>query len=382
MHAYLNDTQFQIKDIADRFSREKLLPHYMERERNDHAFDRSVVREMGQLGFLGVEAPERWGGLGLDCVTTGVICEAIAYGDFNYSYLPLAAALAINVLDKFAAAQLAEEWIPKIIAGDAIVPVALTEPSGGSDAAKMRLRAERVKGGWKLNGEKASISMGAQADALLVFARSGRIEDGARGVSAFLVPTSLVGITRQIYNDLGSKIIGRSSIFFDDTFVPEINLIGEEGRGFHQVMQGFDYTRALLGLQAIGAAQASLDESWKYTTGREAFGQPISAFQGVTFPLAEGDAMLCATRALCYQTLKLRDNGQPHTVEAAMCKWLGPKTAVDVIHQCLLTHGHYGWSMDYPHQQRMRDVMGIEIGDGTAQIMKLIISRERLRGLN
>jgi cyclohexanecarboxyl-CoA dehydrogenase len=382
MHAYLNDTQKEIKQIANRFARERLLPRYMAREREETTFDRKLVVEMGKLGFLGAEAPERWGGLGLDCVTSGVICESIAYGDFNYSYLPLAASLAIAVLDKFAATELAKKWIPKIIAGEALVPVALTEPSGGSDAARMKLRAEKVEGGWKLNGEKASISMGAQADALLVFARTGQTEDGARGVSAFLVPTDLPGITRLVYNDLGSKIIGRSSIFFDDTFVPAVNLIGEEGRGFHQVMQGFDYSRALLGLQTVGAAQASVDETWKYTTAREAFGNPISSYQGVTFPIAEGDTMLCAIRALCYQTLKLRDDGQPHTAEAAMCKWLGPKTAVDVIHQCLLTHGHYGWSMDFPHQQRMRDVMGIEIGDGTAQIMKLIISRERLRGLS
>ena len=132
----------------------------------------------------------------------------------------------------------------------------------------------------------------------------------------------------------------------------------------------------------MGAAQASVDETWRYVTGREAFGNPISAYQGVTFPIAEGDTMLCAIRALCYQTLKLRDDGAPHTAEAAMCKWLGPKTAVDVIHQCLLTHGHYGWSMDYPHQQRLRDVMGIEIGDGTAQIMKMIIARQRLASVS
>lgn len=381
MHAYLNETQKEIKNLADRFSREKLLPRYMERERNETAFNRTLVKEMGGLGLLGAEAPEKWGGMGLDSVTAGVICESIGYGDFNYSYLPLAASLAIAVLDAFASPALSGEWIPKLISGEVLVPVALTEPSGGSDAARLKLRADRVDGGWKLNGEKASISMGAQADALLVFARTGKPEDGARGISAFLVPAEFNGISRTIYNDLGSKIIGRSSIFFDDTFVPDAYMLGDQGRGFSQVMQGFDYSRALLGLQAVGAAQASVDETWRYTTGRETFGKPISAYQGVTFPIAEGDTMLCAIRALCYQTLKLRDDGLPHTAEAAMCKWLGPKTAVDVIHQCLLTHGHYGWSMDYPHQQRMRDVMGIEIGDGTAQIMKMIISRERLKVL-
>jgi cyclohexanecarboxyl-CoA dehydrogenase len=144
-------------------------------------------------------------------------------------------------------------------------------------------------------------------------------------------------------------------------------------------MQGFDFSRALIGLQVLGSAQASLDESWAYVQERETFGQPLAQYQGVTFPLAEADTLVAAARQLCHHTLRLKDAGLPHTAEAAMCKWLAPKTAVDAIHQCLLTHGHYGWSMDLPHQQRLRDVMGLEIGDGTAQIMKLIIARQRLK---
>jgi cyclohexanecarboxyl-CoA dehydrogenase len=143
------------------------------------------------------------------------------------------------------------------------------------------------------------------------------------------------------------------------------------------VMSGFDYSRALIALQCIGAAQASLDEAWAYAREREAFGGPIARFQGVTFPLVEGETQLAAGRQLAYHALALRDAGAPHTVEAAMVKWFGPKTAFDVIHQCLLTFGHYGWSMDLPHQQRLRDVMGLEIGDGTAGIMKMIVARAR-----
>jgi cyclohexanecarboxyl-CoA dehydrogenase len=144
-------------------------------------------------------------------------------------------------------------------------------------------------------------------------------------------------------------------------------------------MRGFDYSRALIGLQCCAAAQASLDETWRYVQQREAFGAPLAQHQGVSFPLAEAEAKIEAVRRLCYHTLALRDAGQPHNAEAAMSKLLAPRTAVEVIHQCLLTHGHYGWSMDLPHQQRLRDVMGLEIGDGTAQIMQLIIARDRLR---
>jgi cyclohexanecarboxyl-CoA dehydrogenase len=155
-------------------------------------------------------------------------------------------------------------------------------------------------------------------------------------------------------------------------------MLGEEGDGFVQVMQGFDYSRALIGLQCVAAAQASLDETWQYVKEREAFGAVLAQYQGVSFPLAEAETFLTMARQLCHLTLDLRDRGLPHTAEAAMAKWYAPKTSVEVIHQCLLTHGHYGYTMNLPHQQRLRDVMGLEIGDGTAQIMKLIIAREKV----
>jgi len=143
-------------------------------------------------------------------------------------------------------------------------------------------------------------------------------------------------------------------------------------------MSGFDYSRALIGLQVIAAARASLDEAWSEAGEREAFGRPIGANQGVSFPLAEAETMLTAARLLCYRTLWLRDQGLPHTSEAAMCKWWAPKLAFDVIRECLLVHGHSGYSKDTPHQQRLRDVLGLQIGDGTAQIQKLVIARKHL----
>ena len=149
--------------------------------------------------------------------------------------------------------------------------------------------------------------------------------------------------------------------------------------GFKAVMQGFDFSRALIGLQCLSAAYASVEETWKYTTQRQAFGQPISAFQGVTEPLAEAETKMAAARLLCYQTLWLRDHDKPHTAEAAMCKWWPPQLAFEVIHLCLQLHGHLGFSKETPHQQRMRDVMGLHIGDGTKQIQKLVITREKLK---
>ena len=368
--------QRAFQETAQRFAREKLAPHYQAREASGEV-DRALVRQMGDLGLIGADLPEEYGGLGQPSLTAGLIIEAIAYGDFNVAYVQLLGSLQGQILARHAAPDLARDWIARIVSGDAIVSVALTEPRGGSDAGNLALAARRDGDRYILNGEKSSISMADQADASIVFARTGGPEDGPRGVSAFLVPMNSKGVSTSRFNDIGSKAVGRGSIFFDDVEVPVTHRLSGEGMGFAQVMQGFDYSRALIGLQCAAAAQASLDETWQYVKERHAFGAPIAQYQGVTFPLAEGETMIAALRQLCYHALDLRDAGAPHTAEAAMCKWLGPKTAVDVIHQCLLTHGHYGWSFDLPHQQRLRDVMGLEIGDGTAQIMKLIIAREK-----
>ena len=372
----LTEEQLAFRDTAQRFAREKLAPSFMAREAAG-CIDRDLVREMGALGLIGLDLPEQYGGLGAASETAGVVIEALAYGDLNVSYVPLLSSLNGQIVARHANPQLAAHWIGRIVSGEALVALALTEPRGGSDAAHLMLSARRDGESYVLNGEKSSISIADQADVAVVFARTGTPEAGARGVSAFLVPMDLPGIARTRFNDLGSKAVGRGSIFFDDVRVPADHRLAEEGMGFVQVMQGFDYSRALIGLQCCAAAQASLDESWDYVKQREAFGAPIAQYQGVTFPLAEGEGLITAVRQLCYHTLRLRDAAAAHTAEAAMCKWLGPKTAVDVIHQCLLTHGHYGWSLDLPHQQRLRDVMGLEIGDGTAQIMKMIVARER-----
>lgn len=372
----LTEEQRDLAEVARRFARERIAPGYMARER-DGRIDRDLVREMGALGLIGADLPEALGGLGASAVTAGLAIEAVSHADLNVGYVPLLASLNGQIVARHASPELAAHWIPRIVAGEALFALALTEPRGGSDAANLQLTARRDGGDYLLRGEKTSISMADQADAAVVFARTGEAAQGARGISAFLVPMDLPGISRTRFRDLGSHAVGRGSIFLDDVRIPAGYRLAEEGMGFVQVMQGFDYSRALIGLQVCAAAQASLDESWSYIREREAFATPIAQFQGVSFPLAEGEGMIQAVRQLCYHTLRLRDEGRPHTAEAAICKWLGPKTAVDVIHQCLLTHGHYGWSMDLPHQQRLRDVMGLEIGDGTAQVMKLIVARER-----
>lgn len=371
------EEQQAIRDTARRFACEKLAPGYRAREESG-VIDRALVREMGALGLIAGDLPAEFGGFGLDSTSIGIVVEEICHADLNVGYVQVLGSLNGRIIAAHARPALAREWIPRIVAGEALVALALTEPRGGSDAAHLQLRAERDGGGYLLNGEKTSISLSDQADLAVVFARTGAPEDGARGVSAFLVPLDAPGISRTRFDDLGSEAVGRGSLHFDNVRVPAEMMLGDEGGGFRQVMNGFDYSRALIGLQCLAAARASLDETWPHVAEREAFGRPLAQYQGVSFPLAEGEAHYKAVRLLCYETLWRRDTGQPHTSEAAMAKWLGPKTALEIIHQCLLTHGHAGYSRDLPHQQRLRDVIGLEIGDGTAQIMKLIVAREKI----
>lgn len=373
----LTDDQLALRESARRFARERLLPEYQKREQLG-VLDRSLIKEMGDLGLLGMDLPEAFGGMGVDGVTTGLIAEELAYGDFNVSAVPVGISLNGAILVRHAQPEVQSHWIPRMIRGEAVVAICLTEPRGGSDASNLQLKARREGDHYVLNGEKTSITFADRADAYVVFARTGTPKEGARGVSAFLIPAETPGLSTTRFNDVGSAIVGRGSVFFDEVRVPVSHRLGDEGKGFTQVMQGFDYSRALIGLQCCGAAQASLDEAWAYSKERQAFGRPIGQFQGVSFPLSEGESHIAAIRQLCLHTLALRDARQPHIAEAAMCKWMGPRYAFDIIHQCLLTMGHYGWTKETPHQQRMRDVMGLEIGDGTAGIMKLIIAREHI----
>ncbi|WP_175895395.1 cyclohexanecarboxyl-CoA dehydrogenase [Burkholderia pseudomultivorans] len=373
MNPYLDEDLTALSEHARRFAQGSVAPGFLERDRT-RVLDRAIMREMGRMGFIAPELPEQYGGQGLGCLAAGVIHEEIARADLSLSYINLLASLNGQILSQHARPEIARPWLERLVQGDALLAIALTEPRGGSDAASLRLRMERVGDEYVLNGEKTSISAADQADAAVVFARTGTTEMGARGVSAMLVPMDLPGITRNRFDCHGQRAIGRGSIFFDNVRVPADHLLGDEGKGFVQVMQGFDFSRALIGLQVLAVATVSLEETWEYVAQREAFGKPLSAFQGVSHPLAEYETQVAAARLLCLQTLWLKDRNLPHTAEAAMCKWWGPKLAYDVIHQCLLSFGHGGYDHG-PMEQRLRDVLGFQIGDGTAQIMKTIIAR-------
>lgn len=372
---YITEELEFLAETAEKFAQKFVAPGFLARDQS-RTFDRDLVKKMGEMGFIAPELPEQYGGQGLGRLATGIIHEAIAKADLSFSYINLLASLNGQILAEHGDPEVVTPWLHKLTAGEAIFSIGLTEPRGGSDAASLRLKIERDGDEYILNGEKTSISAADQADASVIFGRTGSIESGAHGVTAVLVPMNLAGITTTRFDCHGQRAIGRGSIFFDNVRVPVNHRLGDENKGFVQVMQGFDFSRALIGLQVLAVARVSLDEAWEYAAQREAFGKPLTAFQGVSHPLADYETQVEAARLLCLQTLWLKDHHLPHTSEAGMCKWWGPKLAYDVVHQCLLTFGHAGYDRGVL-EQRLRDVLGFQIGDGTAQIMKTIIARHK-----
>jgi cyclohexanecarboxyl-CoA dehydrogenase len=368
--------QEALVDVARRFGERQLAPHYKQREQ-EGSFDRATLRAMGKVGLFGVELAEEYGGLGLDCTTAGLVLEALCRADYNIGQLMVTMSLSGAIMARHGDPDVVAPWLHGVTAGDMIPAIALTEPGGGSDAANLALRATRDGDTYVLDGEKTSTSFATQAEFAIVWARTGAQSSGARGISAFLVPLNLPGIKTSEFDDFGGRCAGRGSVHFDRVAIPATHLIGRENEGFVQVMQGFDYSRALIGLQCLAVARQSLDETWVSTAERSSFGKPLISNQGVSFPLAEAETQVEACRLLCLKTLWLKDQGLPHTAEAAMCKWWGPKLAFDTVQTCLLLNGHGAYTEEMPYAQRLRDVLGLQIGDGTAQIMKLVIARHK-----
>ncbi len=369
----LSDEQRLFAETVRRFALQRLKPDYATWDRGE-PFPRERVAELAQLGITGLRVPAEYGGADAHYVMLGIAAEELARGDFNYSLFVQLYSIGSELIGQHAREAVKRVWLPRLADGSALAAFGLTEPAAGSDAANLTTTAVRDGDEYVISGEKASITFAGYADACAVFARTGG--EGAHGVSTFLVPLDAPGVTRQVYRSPGERLTQRGSLYFDQVRVPADHLLGAEGKGFYQAMGAFDYNRAVIALACVGAAEQSLDETIAYVKERQSFGRPLAKHEAVSFQLAEHLTLVEAARLLAYECLWKRDQGEPHTKEAAMAKWLGPKVAVDAIHACIWLHGHYGYNMDLPFEQRLRDAIGLEIGDGTPEIMKGIIARE------
>lgn len=370
----LSKQQKMIQQEVRRFAQEELAPRYCQWDR-EKRFPRELLKKMGNLGFIGVSVSQGNGGLGETYLTEGIVCEEIARGDCS---LPMATHVAGHLcaeLLEYGCAEIRQNFLEPLIAGEKVAAFCLTEPSCGTDAAAMQATAVKQGHAYLLNGEKSGITAIMDADFSLVFAKTDP-GAGAKGVSCFLVPNHFPGISRHPYEDMGCNSIVRGSLFLKNVEIPVNHRIGEEGTGFKLAMRGFDISRILLSLEAIAPAFVSLQETLNHVKQRTAFGRPLATFEGVSFPIVEHLSILESVRLLCYKALWLRDQGLSSTKEAGMVKWMAPRFSTNAIRDCLLLHGHYGYTKDYPLEQRLRDVLAIEIADGTSQVSKLVVQRE------
>lgn len=368
------DEQEQFRKILRDFAKEELLPNYTKWDR-EGITPRHLWRKFGELGVTGLRIPEEYGGVGADCVTTGIAAEEVGRGDFNLTYAVMLNGLIGEILSQHASDELKQEWLPQIANGNKIVGIAITEPSAGTDAGGIQSTAVRDGDEFVLNGEKSGISVATCGDAFIVFAKTDPAL-GNRGISAFLVPATAPGFEAKGYEDMGNIPIGRGSLYMHDLRIPASNLIGHENQGFAQVMNGFDLSRLLIGLQCVGAAMQSIDETIEHVKIRHSFGKPLATYQAVSFPIVTHYTQLELIKWQAYRGLWLRDQGRKHSKEASSVKWLGPKYSVEAIHECLLLNGHYAYTKEMPLEQRLRDVIGLEIGDGTAQANQMVIAKD------
>jgi cyclohexanecarboxyl-CoA dehydrogenase len=367
--ADLEDFRRSVRALA----RDRFLPGYLTRAKSNE-YPRDTLRALGDNGLLGLCLPEELGGQGADLAALGLACEEVSYADAACGYQLFANNVAADLLAAHSSDEVRRHWLRPVIDGDTVCAIALTEPDTGSDAQALTARAVPVDGGWLLCGEKTSITQAPDADLAIIVARA---QDTGR-IGAFVVPMDSAGISGQRFDDPGFRAVGRGSIAMDEVHVPHSHQLGHGDRGFSMIMNEFDLTRTLIAFMVVGIAQRAIDLTVEHIRSRTAFGKTLSRYQGVSFPIAEHLTYLQAIRALGTATLRARSAGRPHTVEAAMLKWWAPQVGFQAVQDCIVLHGHVGWSEEMPLQAMLRDVSGFQIGDGTPQIQKLIIARHAI----
>jgi len=354
------------------FAKKEVAPKIREYERKGE-FPWELYRKMGSAGLLGLRFPKEFGGQESDAVTMGILVEEVARAGWQ---IPLSDIMG-EILALHGPAQLKKEWLPAMAKGERMLGIANTEPSAGSDAAGITTRATRKGDSYVLNGEKQYITGVNECGAYCLLAKTDT-DKGSRGVSMFFVEMNRPGIERYEFDALGWKLFSFGGIVLKDVTIPSINLIGEENKGFHYVMETFDLMRSLIAVWCIGLTESSIEESIEYAKQRTAFGRPIAKFESVQSRIVEGYTELEAARLLCYRTLWLKDKGAKITKESAMIKWYVPQLCFGIVNNCLQNRGALGYTTECMDEYRLREVRGAMIGDGTTDINKIVVARELL----
>jgi hypothetical protein len=375
----LTENQKMVQQLARNFAEKEIKPVIMKfDESQEFPFD--IVRKMSELGFLGIIFPEEYGGAGFGYLEYVTIIEEITKADPSMG-LVIAAhnSLCTNHIYTFGNKEQKKKYLPDLTTGKKIGAWALTEPTSGSDAGAMLTTATRNGNFYILNGSKNFITHGSVGKVTVVLAITDKSK-GKKGISAFIVDNDTPGfIVSKKENKLGMRSSDTAAIAFDNCAVPIENLIGEEGKGFHQALTILDGGRISIAANALGIAQGAFEASLKYSKERQQFGKPISEFQAIQWKLSEMATQIEAARLLTYKAAFLKDQGKEVVLESSMAKYYAAEVAVMVTNEAIQIHGGYGFIKDYPVEKFYRDVKLVTIGEGTSEIQKLVISRELLK---
>jgi butyryl-CoA dehydrogenase len=367
------------------FALAEIAPHAARWDR-EHHFPSDVVQKMGDLGLMGLTAPEEYGGMGEDGDFTSLCVAIEEIGRVDQSLgitLEAAVGLGINPILTFGTDEQKQQWLPDLVAGHRLAGFGLTEPGAGSDAGATKTRAELVDGEWVVNGAKQFITnSGSDITSLVtVTARTGTHEDGKAEVSTIIVPSGTPGFTAEpAYDKLGWHASDTHPLTFEDARVPESNLLGQRGRGFAQFLATLDDGRVAIAALAVGCIQACLDMAAEYAGTRTTFDVPIGAKQGVAFQIADLEVMLEASRMLTYRAAALKDAGRPMSElkqAAAIAKLYATESAVTATRIATQVFGGYGFMEEYPVTRFYRDAKVLEIGEGTSEVQRMLIARGR-----
>jgi isovaleryl-CoA dehydrogenase len=363
-----------IRDATQRFTSDKITPIAAEIDRTDE-FPRHLWPQMGELGLHGITVEEEWGGLGLGYLEHVVAQEEIARGSASVGLSYGAHSnLCVNQIRRWGNPEQKSKYLPRLISGDHVGALAMSEAGAGSDVVGMKLKADKSGNGYRLNGTKFWITNGSHADTLVVYAKTG---EGSRGITAFMIEKDMEGFSiGQKVDKLGVRGSPTAELVFDDCFVPPENILGEENKGVEVLMSGLDYERTVLAGIQIGIMQACLDTVLPYVRERKQFGKPIGSFQLMQAKIADMYVALNSARAYVYQVAKACDAGKTTRHDAAGAILLASENAVKVANEAVQALGGAGYTKDWPVERYYRDAKLLDIGAGTNEIRRMLIGRE------
>lgn len=370
----LTDEQRMIVQHVREYARAEIAPHAAAFDRSGE-YPRAQLRGLAELGLMGATVPEQWGGAGLDSVTYALCLEEIGAADASVAVIvSVQNGLPEQMILRYGTDTQKETYLRPLATGEHIGAFCLTEAQAGSDAASLSLRAARDGDHWILNGTKAWITSGGQADTYLVMARTGA--GGARGVSCFIVPSDTPGLScGRPEEKLGLHASHTTTVTLEDARVPHANMVGEEGQGLIIALASLDAGRIGIAMQALGIARAALEHAARYASEREQFGKKLREFEGVSFKIARMAARTESARLVALKAAWLKDQGLPYGKEASIAKLLASEAAVDVTRDAIQIFGGNGYSREYPVERLYRDAKVTEIYEGTSEIQQLVISR-------